>query len=83
MLYAVEHLFGVACSRQGGPQDDNGRNLADGISALSVGPGCARADAVGTVERYRLFHQLRVCMCGYLVVHCSAEAVFTARSNSR
>ena len=51
MLFAVEHCFGVACTRQGGSKADNDHNVADRISALSVGSGCARADAVGTFER--------------------------------
>ena len=51
ILHAVEHGFGVACTRQGGPRVNNGHNIVNGISTLSVGIGCARADAVGTVER--------------------------------
>ena len=39
MLHAVEHRFGVACTRQGGPRADNGHSVADRISALSVGIG--------------------------------------------
>ena len=60
VFHAVEHRFGVACIRQGGPRADNGHNVADGISALSVGIGYARADAVGTIERDGLFR--RVCV---------------------
>ena len=62
MLHAVEHRFGVACTRQGGRRPDNGHNVADGISALSVGIGCARADAVGTAERDGLFSPVCVCV---------------------
>eukprot|EP00904_Undaria_pinnatifida_P002607 jgi/Undpi1/12347/HiC_scaffold_5.g02021.m1 len=51
LLHAIEHHFEVACTRQGGPRGDNGHNVADGTSALSVGIGRARADAVGTAER--------------------------------
>ena len=61
MFHAVEYPFGVACTRQGGPRPDNGHNVADGISALNVGIGCARADVVGTVEKDGLFRP--VCMC--------------------
>ena len=64
MLHAVEHRFGVACTRQGSPRADNGHNVADGISALSVGIGCARADLVGTVERNGLFRHVCACVCG-------------------
>ena len=71
MLHAVEHRFGVACTRQGGPRTDSGHNFADGISALSVGIGCARADAVGTVERDWLFRRVCVCVCGSPAVRCS------------
>ena len=63
-FHAVEHRFRVACTRQGGPRADNGHNVADGIYALSVGIGCGRADAVGTVERDRLFRH--VCVYAYL-----------------
>ena len=69
MLHAIEHCFGVACTRQGGPRPDIGHNVADGISALSVGIGCARADAVGTVEKDGLFRP--VCVCGSPAVCCS------------
>ena len=62
MLHAVEHRFGIACTRQGGPRADNGLNFAEGISALSVGIGCARAGAVGTVERDGLFRHVCVCV---------------------
>ena len=62
VLHAVEHCFGVACTRQGGPRADSGHNVADGISALSVGIGCARADAVDTVERDGLFRHVCVCV---------------------
>ena len=61
MVHAVEHLFRVACTRQGGPRAGNSRIVAYGISALSVGIGCARNDAVGTVQRDGPFR--RVCMC--------------------
>ena len=62
ILHTVEHLFGVACARQGGPRVDNGHNVADGISALRFGIACARADAVGTVERDGLFRHVCVCV---------------------
>ena len=62
MLPAVEHRFGVACTRQGGPRADNGHNVADGISALSAGDGCARTDAVSAVERDGLLRHARVCV---------------------
>ena len=39
MLHGVEHSFGVACTRQGGPRADNGHNVADEIFAPSVGIG--------------------------------------------
>ena len=62
MLHAVEHRFGVACTRQGGPRAGNGHNFADGISALSVCVGCARAEAVGTVEKNGLLRHMGVCV---------------------
>ena len=62
MLHVVEHRFGVACTRQGGPRADKGHNAAHGISALIIGIGCARADTVGTVERDGLFHHVYVCV---------------------
>ena len=68
MLHAVGHRLGVACTRQGGPRVDNGHNVADEISALSVGIGCARADAVGTVERDRLFRHV----CAWVWISRSA-----------
>ena len=61
MLHAGEHRFGVACTRQGGSRADSDHNVADGISALGVGIGCARANAVGIVERDGLF--CNVCVC--------------------
>ena len=69
MLQAVEHLFGVACSRQGDPRAHNGHNVADGMSALSIGIGCAPGLAVGTVERDGLFRH--VCVCGSPAKRCS------------
>ena len=69
MLHAVVHRFGVACTRQGGTRADNGHNAADGISALRVGIGCARVDAVGTVKGDGLFRH--VCVCGSFAVRCS------------
>ena len=47
--------FIVSGSRVG-----DGHDFADGTSALSVGIACARADAVGTVERDGCF---AVCAC--------------------
>ena len=77
MLQEVEHRFGVACTPQGGPRADNDDNVADGISALSVGMGCARADAVGTVERDGLFRHacvyVWICMCGSPAVRYSSS----------
>ena len=70
MLHAVEHHFGVACTREGGPRADNGHNFADGISALSVGNECARADAVGTVERDGLFRYVYVCVISRFALQC-------------
>ena len=61
MVHAVEHRCGVACTCPGGPRADNGHDVADGISALSVGIGCGRADVVGTVERDGMF--CLVCVC--------------------
>ena len=60
MLHEVEHRFGVACTRQVCPRADNGHNVADGISVLSVGIGCVRANAVGTVKRDGLFRHVCV-----------------------
>ena len=62
MLHAVEHRFGVACTRQGAPRVDSDQKVADGISALSVGIGCARADLVGTFARDGLFRLVCVCV---------------------
>ena len=62
MLHAVEHRFEVACTRQGCPRADNGHNVADGISTLSVGIECARANGVGTVERDGVFRHVCVCV---------------------
>ena len=62
MLHAVEHRFGVACTRQGCPRAYNGHKVADGISPLSVGIECARAIGVGTVERDGLFRHVCVCV---------------------
>ena len=62
MLHAVEQRFRVACTRQGGPRADNGLNVAGGISALSIGIGCAWADAFGTIERDGLFRHVCVCV---------------------
>ena len=71
MLRAVEHRFGVACTHRGGLRAENGHNVADGISTLSVGIGCARADAVGTVERDGLFRHVCVCVvCGSPAMRC-------------
>ena len=62
MLHAVDHRFAVACIRQGGQGADNGHVFADGISALSVGIRCVRADRVGIVERDALFRHVCVCV---------------------
>ena len=70
-LYAVEHRFGVACTRQGGPRADNAHNVADGIAALRFGTGCARAEAVGTSERDGLFRHVCAHVCGSPAVRCS------------
>ena len=58
---AVGHRFAVACTRQGGPQVDNGHSVADGSppSALALG-----ADAVGSVEGDGPFRH--VCMCEWI-----------------
>ena len=71
MLNAVEHSFGVEGTRQGGPRADNGHNIADGISALSVGIGCTRADAVGTVDRDGLLRH--VCVCVWIPSRCALQ----------
>ena len=60
VLHAVDRRFGVARSRQGDLRADKGHTVADGISALSVGIGCARADAVGTVKKDGLFRHVGV-----------------------
>ena len=84
MIQAVEHLFGVACSRQGDPRAHNGHNVADGIppSALELG---APGPAVGTVERDGLFRH--VCVCVDLPLSAAVSqgmpGVSAARSNSR
>ena len=62
MFHAVKHRFGVACTRYCSPRADDGHNVADEISALSADIGCARADAVGTVERDGLFRNVCVCV---------------------
>ena len=82
MLHAVERRFGVACTRQGGPRADNGYNVADGISALSVGIGCARVDAVGIVERDELFRHVCVDLPLCAAVSQGMKGVSTARTNS-
>ena len=57
-----------------------GHNAADGVSALSVGMiWCARADTVGTVERYWLFHRVCVCACGSPAACCSVPGHEGAR----
>ena len=70
MLHAVEHRFGFACTRQRDPRADDCHHFADGISALSVGIGCARAEAVGTVERDGLFRYVYVCVISRFALQC-------------
>ena len=71
MLHEVEHRFGVACTRQGGPRADDGDNVADGIFALSDGIGCARADAVGAGEKNGLLRH--VCECVWISRRCALQ----------
>ena len=75
VVHAVGHRFRAACTRQGCPRADNGHNVADGISALSIGIGYARANAVGIVERDRRAVPPCMRVCGSLVVRCSVTGL--------
>ena len=75
VVHAVGHRFRAPCTRQGCPRADNGHNVADGISALSIGIGYARANAVGIVKRDRRAVPPCVRVCGSLVVRCSVAGL--------